>query len=178
MKKALFILIVGLFTFNVYGQAKEETKKEKRAKRWQKEKEELLELARDSAFVLDAHAHFDRYQNQRQLASNNFIAINGDEIIIQTSNPFGSIGYNGLGGITLQGNIQSYNIREGKKKHGPSIQINFSNGVIGNGTLFIDLNSKENATARLTDNWGNRNTWQGKVLEPDEIMNFTGMSFR
>lgn len=177
MKKALIIAFVGLFSLNGFAQAKEETKKERRAREWQIEKSELLELARDSSFVLNAYSHFDRYQTQRPVTANNFIAIDGDKIVIQTSNPFG-IGYNGMGGITLEGNISDYEIIEGKLKHAPRVRINFTNSVVGHGTLFLTLSGKENTTARLTDNWGRRNTWMGHVLAPENVRNFEGMSLR
>lgn len=176
MKKIILIAFAGILSFSVLAQAREESKKERKAREWQIEKSELLEMINDSSFVLNAHRYYNRYHNQQQLTSDNFIAINGDQIVIQTSNPFG-MGYNGMGGITLEGTISDYDVIKGKEKHAPKVRINFTNSVLGHSTLFLTL-TRNNTTARLTDNWGRRNTWAGPVVDPKDVFNFQGMSFR
>lgn len=172
MKKVIILTLAGLFSLNLSAQI---TKKEKREAARRAEKERVLEMANNREFVLEAHLYANRYQYQRPLPTNNFFAVSGDKVLIQTAD-INRIGQNGLGGITAEGRILKYEVSEGGKNNPVRVMIDFSNGYLGMGTLSFSLSGEDHATVQLTDNRGNRNSWSGDLKAIDEHSGYTGMT--
>lgn len=174
MRMIILTVLTGWFSLNLSAQT---TEKEKRSAEWKLEKEKILTMAKNRAFVLEANRHINRYQYQRPLASDNYIAVLGDEVIIQTSDP-NRVGFNGIGGVTAEGKILEYKIVQGKAKHPVTVHVDFSNAALGMGSLTFTLNGSDHATVKLTDNWGNRNSWAGTLTEAEEYEGYTGMAIQ
>src|SRR3970040_636349 len=96
-------------------------RKELKAKRLQKSKEALTEFTKNRTLILEANVLRGKYLQHYNVTGDNFILIDGDRIVLQTASAWG-VGYNGRGGITLEGRITKY-AYEGADGNGP-ITIN------------------------------------------------------
>ncbi|OHX68126.1 DUF4251 domain-containing protein [Flammeovirga pacifica] len=131
----IVLLVTLLFAVSINAQdtlsntkalSKKEIRAQKRAERI-KEKEERKKAAKlfeqilhaqavsgiDSmAFVLEATQVYDRYGNMENVSSNiNFVSVNGDMAVFQLGFD-GLVGLNGVGGITMEGKISDYKVKE------------------------------------------------------------------
>jgi hypothetical protein len=87
--------------------------------------------------------------------------------VLQTASP-SSIGFNGLGGITLRGRITQYEYDVDDK--GPiNILADVSLGGAGFATLRINVSADGSATATYTNNWGARVTFAGVARAPGGV---------
>ena len=182
MKTYRFLILALLFVFSFQtGLAQTSNKDQRKIERAEKKrlKEEdrkknqelLINLVKDQSFVLEATTLSGRYNQQQVTPSTNFVKIEGNRITIQTANNF-SFGYNGLGGITLNGTINDYIVNEGK--NGVSVFIKFSDPVLGLSTLNLDVQTSGLGRATILGNWGGRATFQGEVVALEEARVFEG----
>ena len=183
MKKLGMILVVLLSLLGIDSQAGDKTKKELRkqeraAKKLEKERllMENLDSIRSSvqskAFVLQADMLRGRYGTVNVLDANNFIKINGDQVVIQTANPH-RIGFNGLGGITINGQIIQYDIFE--DNNAVRINMQVSTVELGHITLSMTLGATGNAWAHLRGNFGLQVSFNGQFAALDNLRQFEGM---
>ena len=147
------------------------TRQEKKAMKEEqkKQKEALLAVNTDQAirsgqFVLKA----DQVRGRNGYLfhtdpSVNFVAVEGKDAYVQLASPSG-MGFNGLGGITLRGRINSFDLDRGGKKGFYNIVIN-ATGNAGNMTIIMSVsNTGETATARVSNNWGNSIEFNGRLV--------------
>lgn len=179
------LLLLGVFFFSVEaGMAqtdkKEQRKIEKAEKKRLKEEErareqELLRsLVEEQTFVIEATTIFGRYHNRYEVMPNtNFVKVEGNRVTVQTANSF-LIGYNGLGGITINGTIRDYQVRPSKGNNSLSVIIHFSSPVTGHTTLTLNLQAGGLSTAMIVDNWGGRATFQGQLVDLENSRIFEG----
>lgn len=178
-------LLLILFVSTANAQSREERREARKQERMEKKRlqAEALERGRDMALnlaqnktlVLEADALYDRYMNRYNMVSNSFIMLDGDKVVIQTAAP-GYIGYNGLGGITLNGRLTDYEIIEGNENQPVRISAQVSTTALGHGTLNMTISGDGNARATFRDNWGNRVTFSGQVNSLDDATVYKGMS--
>ncbi|NME71489.1 DUF4251 domain-containing protein [Flammeovirga aprica] len=140
--------------------AKEERKKAKElAKKQAKAEEEAryqmaFEAMKNQSFVLQAHQVYDRYGNIAQVTNTiNFVKMEGETCVVQLGFE-GIVGFNGVGGITLDGTISDLKVKE--NEHG-GLQMTFNvQGSMMMAQVRINLNGSDNwadATVRAqTDN--------------------------
>ncbi|WP_044206359.1 DUF4251 domain-containing protein [Flammeovirga sp. OC4] len=139
--------------------AKEERKKAKQlAKKQAKAEEEArykmaFEAMKTQNFVLQANQVYDRYGNIAQVTNTiNFIKMEGNSCVVQLGFE-GIVGYNGVGGITLDGKISDLKVTE--NEHG-GLQMSFNvQGSIMQAAVRINLNGADNwadATVRAQTN--------------------------
>ncbi len=141
----------------------------------QKRLESLESLIKDQTFVIEAYALRGKYSPQYQVSPNtNFIMVEGDKLVLQTAGGFYP-GYNGLGGITINGNIIDYDISNSGENN-ISLMINFVSTVLGHSTLNISMNADGYATAFVTDSRGGRATFRGEVDALENSSVYEGMS--
>lgn len=157
---------------------REQRKIEKAEKQRLKEEERqrsrdlVLSLVKDQAYVLEATTLTGRYGQIYQASPNtNFVKVEGEQIIIQTANNFG-VGYNGLGGITINGTIKEYQVDQ--EKGGVSVFIRFHDPVLGLSTLNLSVQDSGNARATVLGNWGGRVTFQGQFVPLEESRVYKG----
>ena len=159
-------------------QRKQERLEQKQPKAEQQEqrKAAIVNLAEEKAFVLEADALFDRYMNRYNMVNNSFIMLRGDQVVLQTATPGGHPGFNGMGGITLNGRLLDYEVREGKKNRPVTITAQVSTVAAGHGTIRMTIGSDGNATGTFRDNWGNRITFTGRISNLENSRVYEGMS--
>lgn len=178
-------IIIIFFVNTANAQSREERREARKQERMEKKrlqaealergKEIALDLAQNRTLVLEADALYDRYMNRYNMVANSFIMFDGDRVVIQTASP-GYIGYNGLGGITLNGRLTDYEVSEGNGDKPVRISAQVSTTALGHGTLNMTISGDGNARATFRDNWGNRVTFSGQVNSLDDSVIYEGMS--
>jgi hypothetical protein len=180
MRKYLFIIC--FFLSYSMTQAQESQKLSKRERKEQNQieaetqKKAIIELLRNQAWVIEAHTVLDRYSNSFQLnPSLNFVGVKGDEGALQLGFN-GLIGWNGVGGVTIDGKVTKYELIEGKKKQVPSVSIRFQGRGLGSANISINVNTSGQATARVTGDFGERITFSGMLVSLENSDVYKGQS--
>jgi len=184
LKRIFIVLSLLLFVVVNTGFGQEETEDQTKSKKEQRKQDKdemyaanlkaIQSLVADSSFVVEAYSLRGRNTvNYFVSPSTNFIKVDRDKVIIQTANSVG-LGYNGLGGITIEGNIREYDIFN--NDHGANVQIQFSSAVIGFSTLNISVNASGNANAYLRTAFGGYISFSGDFVGLSETSTYQGQS--
>lgn len=196
MKK---VLLITLLLFCITGvinaqQTRKEIREAKReAARKKMEAEKALEAQQDSiafekalvalkegSFVLESdNIMFPTGIIRYVTSSTNYVEVLDGQGIVQTafSNFSYNPGPNGLGGVTVQGNINEPEIKT--DKHG-NVFYNFSiSGIAISATISITLTGGTNeASAYISPNFNNNNiTMTGHIVPYEESVVFQGMTW-
>lgn len=196
MKKVLFLTTVLLFCFVATSLA--QTSKESRAARREALKKErdarrALEAQQDSvsylkaiealktgSFVVEADfVSFPSGITRYVSSTTNYIQADNGEGIVQTA--FNNFAYtpgpNGIGGITVEGNISGFELKEDKDGN---YSCNYMiQGVAISASIFITLTGGTNqASVQISPNFNSNNmTMTGKLLPLDESDVFQGTTW-
>ena len=138
-----------------------------------RQQEMLIDLVEDKTYVLEANTLSNTYRQFQVSPTTNFVKVQGNRVVIQTGNSF-SMGYNGLGGITLNGTINNYKYIE--EKNGATVFIQFYDPVLGHSTLNLNVQSNGQARAMVIGNWGRRAIFQGQFVALEDARIFKGRS--
>lgn len=190
MSKKSFIsavLIMGLFLAGTTAIAQSPTAKEQRRLMKQLKKEEQAkELARTTElmsvmleqrkFVLEADQLRDGYGNLAQVPSTlNFIAADSTRGVIQVGNN-STMGLNGVGGITLDGQLKNYEMKYNEKRGTHIVSYDVMSGL-GTYHLAMTVYPDGRADATLSSNWRGRLTYMGRLVPPGASRVFQGRSY-
>ena len=179
MKKIILLVFVTLFCCVGYSQAqttKKMTRQEKKEAQKAMEQalfEEARQAIENKAFTLI----FKRGRNAFVSSNTNFVMVDGDKSSVQVAFNIPASGPNGLGGVTVDGNVSGYKIKTDKKG---SIYLTMS--VMGVG-ISAQVNitlpyGSNNATVDIRPNFNsNRLTLSGEILPLDKSNIFKGRSF-
>lgn len=192
MKKLVLLALSALFCCVGYVQAqtngKEMSREEKKIAREQKkEAQKAMEMALfneakqaidNQAFTLEAdRVIFKRGRNAFVSSNTNFVTVNGDKASVQVAFNIPASGPNGLGGVTVDGNVSAYKIKTDKKG-----TVYLSMSVMGVGisaqvSITLPYGSN-NATVDIRPNFhSNRLTLSGTLLPLDKSNVFKGRSY-
>lgn len=183
MNKLLLIGTVLLLSTVLTCQAQEEkeklTREQKKEMREQREQERIQvtkQALNDTLYVLEAD-YLGNRQGQRVSVSStiNFISVTKDKAVFQ----FGSahtIGYNGVGGATVEGSITKYEITERKNGGSYFVRINISS-TIGFFDITLDIGASGNTSATVHTNTRHKLNYSGKLMPRSESSIFKGMSY-
>ena len=172
MKKLLSTLTIILLTLSVTAQDEAPlTKQEKKMLRKEQKKqyEKMLEV--NTAQAIQSGRYILKADQVRgrggvYLPVNptiNFIAVEGKTVYVQLGSETG-IGYNGVGGITLKGEMTSYKVEQDKGEGTYFIQIN-TTGSSGALTIMMHVNIRgDMTTATVRTNWGSRVDFSGDLV--------------
>ena len=139
---------------------------------------EAIQAINDTAFTIEAdQVMFKRGYTAHVTASTNFVAVRGDNAIVQVAFNVPVSGFNGLGGITVEGSISRYEVNKDKKGN-----VFVRMGVMGKGIsaqLFISLWKGANkATVNIMPNFNsNKLTLSGMMWKPERSNVFKGTTF-
>lgn len=196
MKKVLFLttLLLLSFTVTTFAQSSKEARAARReALKKEREERRALEAQQDSvaylkaiealktgAFVLEANNVTFPNGITRYVSSNtNYVQVDNGEGIVQTafSNFAYTPGPNGLGGVTVEGNISGLKMKE--DKDGNYFYSYTIQGVAISATVFITLTGGTNqASVNISPNFNNNNmTMTGVLLPLDESDVFQGTTW-
>lgn len=186
MKKVLFLttlLLLG-FTVTTFAQtskearaARREALKKERAERRALEAQQdtiaylkAVEALKAGAFVLEANnVTFPNGITRFVSSTTNYVQVDNGEGIVQTAfNNFAySPGPNGLGGVTVQGNISGLKMKE--DKDGNYFYNYTIQGIAISATVFITLTGGTNqASVQISPNFNNNNMTMTGILVPLE----------
>ena len=177
----LMLLMMLLVSVNVSAQEKQELSKQER-KAIQEQLDSLMFLQASNAveardFTLEAdRVIFKRGQTAYVTSNTNFVSVKGDDAVVQVAFNIPSGGINGVGGVTVEGNVTKYEIEEGKRGN-----VNITMNVMGRGisaSLFIELYKGSNrAQVTITPNFNSRQLTLTGVIVPSDMSNvFKGTS--
>ncbi len=176
MKSIATLLLAFIFAMGAFSQdegrlTKSEIRKLQREQRKQEqeaEKEQMVLLTRimveQHRFVLEADFLSDRIGTRVPVQSNiNFIMIDSLEGVVQFGSAM-SIGYNGVGGATIEGRITKYEYNMiGKNKDGYSLTIVFIS-TLGSYDITMMINADGYADATIRGNWSGALSYHGKLV--------------
>ena len=161
--------------FSQSGKASKEDRKEQKLYEKEKKKEEnekeralMAEITKTMVdyqrFVLEADQLSDKYGQRVQVSPNiNFIMIDSLEGTIQLGSAF-NVGYNGVGGTTVDGRITKYVVNKtGKRKDSYSIQLIFMS-ALGTYDISLMVGSEGNASATIRGNWSGQLSYHGQLV--------------
>ncbi|MCJ7446653.1 MAG: DUF4251 domain-containing protein [Bacteroidales bacterium] len=122
----------------------------------------LDSLLNARSFVLEADYLQNKYGDRIPVVSNlNFIKVDRSNGILQTGSNFG-MGYNGVGGVTAEGTIESWKISKDSKKLSYTLQFSLLT-QIGHYDIFMSVNADNHASATITGLGPGRLTWDGRL---------------
>jgi hypothetical protein len=133
----------------------------------------LDSLLNAKSFVLEADFLQNQYGDRIPVVSNlNFIKLDGTSAILQTGNNTG-IGYNGVGGVTAEGNIASWELSKDPKKLTYWLRFSLLT-QIGQYDIFMTVNSDNHATATISGLGPGKLTWDGHLATVNNSRVFKG----
>jgi len=121
----------------------------------------MVEIQR---FVLEADNLSDKYGNRIMVSPNiNFIMIDSLDGVLQFGSAF-TVGYNGVGGQTLDGRITKYEYSMmGRNKDSYNIRMIFMS-PIGTYDITMTVNPEGYADATIRGNWSGQLNYHGKLV--------------
>lgn len=184
MKRIIFLLMVSIVGFSIiYSQdlnTKELSKKEKKAIEKRKreivdslEHKEAIAAMQKGYYVLMADRIMIKGRAYMSPTSNmNFILVQGDKAVIQLAANNGRSGLNGMGGITVEGNVTGLKGGEADKKG----EITYSFGVTGpavSAQVQITLYKDDNQAMAIVS----PNFWSGTMTVYGKIVPYEGIDY-
>ena len=134
------------------------------------------EIFEQKSFVLEANTVYSKRGQSFQMNSSiNFVKLDNGVGVLQLA--FNQIvGWNGVGGITLDGNVRNYKVNKGDGTKMPSVQFDM-NGALGWATVRINVNSNGLARASVDAGMsGDRITFAGPLVPLSESSTYQGQS--
>lgn len=175
MKRVIGIVLVALLTLPAFTQELSKSEQRKLQKQLKKEQkaEELAESAAVvdamvtyAKFVLEANSLRNKQGEALQVTSSlNFVAADSTTGVIQVGDDAG-IGPNGVGGVTVQGNISDYKFTKHEKSGSYDITYYLQTPV---GTYDVRLTAFPDGRAEATlsnATWGGRIVFSGNLIPP------------
>jgi len=135
------------------------------------------QMVKSATFVLEADMLYDRYGNSRMVQySINFISADSTRGVLQVgSNAY--LGRNGVGGVTIDGAISSYEYTHNEKK-GTYVVNYMLRSPVGSYDINMTIQSGGRADARVSGNLSSGSLrYSGRLVHPAESRVFKGSSF-
>ena len=135
----------------------------------------LDSLLNAKSFVLEADYLQGRYGDRIPVMSNlNFIKVNESTGILQTGSSF-SQGYNGVGGVTAEGAIDSWKVYKDAKRMNYTVHFSLITNI-GHYDVLLNVSANTRASATITGLWPGRLTWDGHLVTIDNSRVFKGQN--
>lgn len=180
MKKLLLLCLAAIFSLPTFAQqddkktakeaAKEQKQIEKEKRKAQQEAQELAQFnaavlaLKNGSFVLEAdRVEFKRGAFVNVVSTTNFVMQDGDKATVQLAFQGAAIGPNGVGGLTVEGDVTGPELKTDKK--GNYIYSFKVNGVGISALITISMPKGTNyCTATVTPNFNsNRTSFTGRL---------------
>jgi hypothetical protein len=188
MRKYIILIIMSMVVFNAYSQEDNsvDSKTTKKLTKQQKLEQRLTEeeataklvdwMVEHRQFVLEAN-YLSNQTGERVFVNNrlNFIVIDSSKIVIQLGSNSG-IGANGVGGITADGTISTFDVKKtGKTQNSYSIHV-YTMTHIGSYDVFFDISPSGNADASVSGTTRGKLNYHGKLVPLKQSRVYKGMS--
>ncbi len=180
MRAISIVIIMVLLGGSAIAQTKEEKKAAKKAKKEAKIEQDkantamLISIVENKKFVLEANTLYDRTGQTYILSSNlNFVGFDGTNSTIQLA--FDQlIGWNGVGGVTIDGRITKMEIKPNKDGIGFNVIASVQNKGGGLVTMLFKVNSGGTARVDMSGSFGERLSFQGILVALDKTRVYKG----
>jgi hypothetical protein len=163
---AVLFLSIGLFGIMANSNAQEPSKQSKKeAKKAQAMADfrALDSLMSSGRYVLEANYLQDKYGNMVTVTSNlNFIRVDGPKGVLQTGSDIRQ-GYNGVGGVTAEGNINVYKISRDMKNLTMMVTFQLMTNL-GTFDILMSVASENIASATISGSTSGKLTWRGRIV--------------
>lgn len=150
--------------------AKEDKRAKQRAE--QEEQAKLIKLLLEQKkFVLEAD-YLSNNRGERFIVNStiNFIAIDSTNGVLQLGSNFG-LGYNGVGGITVEGIINKYELRVKEGKKGDSFYLSIMlMSSLGTYDVLFSISTSGKADATIRGNTAGSLTYSGNIESLEESL--------
>ena len=114
------------------------------------------------SIVLEADFLRNQYGDRVPVNSTiNFIKIEPDNVVLQTGNNYGP-GYNGVGGVTAEGTINSWRLTKNLKHMNYNLRFSVSTNI-GTYDVFMLIGANNNASATITGLTRGKLVYEGRV---------------
>ncbi len=174
-----FIILIYGFSSSLAQEQKKLSKKEKKelkARQLEEQKQAIVDLLESKSWVIEAHTVYDRYNQSYQLNPTiNFVGVKNDEGALQLGFN-GLIGWNGVGGVTIDGKVTRYEVKDEKKDKTPTVVLRFQGRGVGSATINVAVNTSGQATARVSGDFGERISFSGLIKSLEESVVYKGQS--
>ena len=167
----LKFLITILLSLAVSMSLAQDDSKKKKKKTKEEKKQEAIELqeaivqiAETRRWVLEAHTLYDRYGSAYPLTPTiNFVGL--DSVIATIQLSFEQlIGWNGIGGVTLDGKVTKHNVKPKKPGKGVGIQVRAVGQPQGSVDIFVEVSTDFSATVDFSTNTSTRLSFAGRFV--------------
>lgn len=183
MKKLVVMLCLGLMVFSINAQEKTKkqklTRAEKRELRQQQEeatKQVVASIIEARQFVLEANVIKNKRGDSFPVNSSiNFVKVDSAIAIFQ----FGSahtIGINGVGGVTVEGRINTFEVHKREKSGSYYIRIGIA-APSGFYDIQLSISSVGTTEAQVTALSNNRINYSGKIVPISQSHIYKGSSY-
>jgi len=164
MKTICLLTAAILFSISVSAQetGKQKKSREEKAAEMELKFRETQNLLDSACFVLEADYLGNGFYRVPVLSTINFIMVDSASSVIQTGRNFG-LGYNGVGGVTVEGSITKYTVRHDNKRKSFYVSWNVST-AIGFYYISMQVTASGRATATLTGNSAGRLIYEGWLV--------------
>lgn len=177
MKSLVTFLLAFVFVLGAFSQEETQQLSQKEIKKLQKEQkkaaraaeeERMAEVTRymvnQQQFALEADYLSDKYGQRVPVTPTiNFVMIDSLVGTVQFGDAM-AIGYNGVGGVTVDGKVTKYEYTViGKKKDSYSIRLILMSSI-GTYDITLMVNSQGYADAQIRGNWSGQLNYHGKLV--------------
>jgi hypothetical protein len=193
MKKIIFILeliILSTYSFSQYNSPDDQVINQKETRRLAREhklaekhaqeekaRELTADLVKAHRFILEADYVAGRLGSRYPVNSTlNFIMIDSTDAVLQLGSPYG-IGYNGVGGITIDGTVTKYELAEQQHKKSVSYTITvYIMSSLGAYDVQFWVTPLGNTDAIVRGNFSGSVTYSGRIVPLGKSRVYKGMS--
>ncbi|WP_300728037.1 DUF4251 domain-containing protein [uncultured Bacteroides sp.] len=184
MKKIFCLLItmlmIGISNIQAQESQQKLTREEKKALQARTDSLQFCEAVKaieNKCFTLEAdQVIFKRGRNAYVNSNTNFIMVKDDNAVVQVSFNIPVSGPNGLGGITVEGNITSYKVKKDKKGN-LTLSMNVQGvGISANVSIRMPKGNNQANVDILPNFHSNRLSLRGIVLPSENSRIFKGRS--
>jgi Domain of unknown function (DUF4251) len=162
--RLFLILGFGLISYSIHAQDVKLTRQEKKELKQaelQANFNAIDTLLQRRTFVIEADFLENQYGRQVPVTSVlNFIMLDSSKAVLQTGSN-SRIGYNGVGGVTAEGNIQNYKVSKDSRNLTYTVTFSVMTNV-GIFDVLMNISSNTNATAKITGLSRGQLTWDGR----------------
>jgi hypothetical protein len=119
-------------------------------------------LLQRKSIVLEADFLSNQYGGRIPVTSAlNFIKIEPDDVVLQTGNNSGQ-GYNGVGGVTAEGSLNSWKIYKDVKHLSYNVRFSVTTNI-GSYDVFMQIGANNNATATISGLTRGKLVYDGRI---------------
>ena len=180
MNLVSLFLIIGFFGIFLNSNSQEiklssQEKKEVRKAQLAANFQILDSLLQAKSFVLEADYLQDKYGNLAIVTSNlNFIRVDNSTGVLQTGSNYG-MGYNGVGGVTAEGNVSGWKVTKDVKRYNYTLNFNLLTNL-GTFEIFMTVSADNNAAATISGSGPGKLTWRGHLATVNNSRVFKGQN--